>query len=76
MDSYSNRMGGCGLHSSAVVYGQVVGCCEHGNESSGSIKCGKFLDYPWNSQLLKIDCTPCSYVISESDGHVGTHQTS
>jgi hypothetical protein len=24
--------------------GQVAGCCERGNESSGLIKCGKFLD--------------------------------
>jgi hypothetical protein len=23
----------------------VVGSCEHGNEPSGSIKCGEFLDY-------------------------------
>jgi len=25
--------------------GQVVGTCECGNEPSGSIKCGEFLDY-------------------------------
>jgi len=24
-------------------YGPVAGCCEHGNEPSGSIKGGKFL---------------------------------
>jgi hypothetical protein len=24
---------------------QVAGSCEHGNEPSGSIKCGEFLDY-------------------------------
>jgi hypothetical protein len=24
--------------------GSVAGCCEHGNESSGSIKVGEFLD--------------------------------
>jgi hypothetical protein len=24
--------------------GQVAGSCEHGNEPSGSIKCGEFLD--------------------------------
>jgi hypothetical protein len=23
----------------------VAGCCEHGDEPSGSIKCGEFLDY-------------------------------
>jgi hypothetical protein len=25
-------------------YGQVAGICKSGNESSGSIKCGEFLD--------------------------------
>jgi hypothetical protein len=25
--------------------GQVEGSCENGNEPSGSIKCGEFLDY-------------------------------
>jgi hypothetical protein len=25
-------------------HGQVVGSCEHGDEPSGSIKCGEFLD--------------------------------
>ena len=25
--------------------GQVAGCCECGNEPSGSIKCGEFLDW-------------------------------
>jgi hypothetical protein len=24
--------------------GQVAGCCEHGTETSGCIKCGEFLD--------------------------------
>jgi hypothetical protein len=28
----------------AQARGQVAGCCEYGNEPSGSIKCGKFLD--------------------------------
>jgi len=27
--------------------GQVVGCCEDGNEPSGSIKCGDFPSYAW-----------------------------
>jgi len=35
---------GCGLDSSDLGWGQVAGCCEHGNEPSGSIKCGEFLD--------------------------------
>jgi hypothetical protein len=32
-----------GLDRSGSVQGQVAGCCECGNEPSGSIKCGKFL---------------------------------
>jgi hypothetical protein len=27
-----------------LAEGQVAGCCECGNELSGSIKCGEFLD--------------------------------
>ena len=38
-----------------VEWGQVAGSCECGNESSGSIKCGKFYDYLRNRQLLKKD---------------------
>jgi hypothetical protein len=26
----------------------VAGCCEHGDEPSGSVKCGEFLDYLMN----------------------------
>jgi hypothetical protein len=33
-----------GLDRSGSGYQQVVGCCEHGNEPSGSTKCGEFLD--------------------------------
>ena len=33
-----------GLGRSVSVNGQMAGSCECGNESSGSIKCGKFLD--------------------------------
>jgi len=32
-----------------------VGSCEHGNEPSGSIKGGGFIDYLSNCQLLKKD---------------------
>jgi hypothetical protein len=32
-----------GLDSSGSVYGQLVGCCVHGNELSGSLKGGAFL---------------------------------
>jgi hypothetical protein len=37
----------------------VVGCCEHGNEPSGSIKGGEF-DYLSDYQLLKNDSAPWS----------------
>jgi hypothetical protein len=36
----------------------VAGCCEHGNEPSGSIKGGEFVDYLDDCQLLKKDSTP------------------
>ena len=35
---------GCGLDHAVSGYGQVAGTCEYGNELSGSIKCGEFLD--------------------------------
>jgi hypothetical protein len=35
---------GRGLDSSGAGEGKVAGCFEHGNEPSGSIKCGEFLD--------------------------------
>jgi len=33
-----------GLDSSGSGYGPVTGCCENGNEPSGSMKCTDFLD--------------------------------
>jgi hypothetical protein len=35
---------GCRLDSSGSGQGSVAGFCEHGNEPSGSTKCGEFLD--------------------------------
>jgi hypothetical protein len=35
----------CGLDLSESGQGQVVSCCEHGNELSGYIQCGEFRDY-------------------------------
>ena len=35
---------GCGLDRAGSGYGQVVGTFEMGNEHSGSIKCGEYLD--------------------------------
>jgi hypothetical protein len=37
-------VGRCGLDSSGSGQGPVAGSCEHGNEPSGSIKVGEFLD--------------------------------
>jgi hypothetical protein len=45
-----NRVWGCGLDSLSSGKGQVADSCEHGNEPSGSIKCGEFLD--WLSVFL------------------------
>ena len=36
--------------------------CEEGNEHSGSIKCGEFLYYLRNSQLVKKDSGPWTYL--------------
>jgi hypothetical protein len=33
-----NRVGQRGVHSSDLGWGQVAGCCAHGNEHSGYIK--------------------------------------
>jgi hypothetical protein len=39
-----NRVGRCGLDSSGSGYVPVTGCCEHGNEPSGSIKGEELID--------------------------------
>ena len=39
---------------------QVVDACECGNEPSGSVKCGEFLDQLQTSQLLKQHSAACS----------------
>ena len=36
--------GGCAVDRAGSGEGQVAGTCECGNEPSGSIKCGEFLD--------------------------------
>jgi len=38
-------MWGYGLDRAGSGQGQVAGTCECGNEPSGSIKCGEFLDW-------------------------------
>ena len=42
-----------GLDRSGSGQGQVTGTCKGGNEPSGSIKCGEFLDQLRTGQLLK-----------------------
>ena len=44
---------------------QVAGACECGNEPSGSVKCGEFLDQLQTSQLLKKDSAPWSKNVSD-----------
>ena len=41
----------------------MAGCCEGGNEPSGSIKCGTFLGYLRTVWLLRKDCTPWSWLV-------------
>ena len=38
----------------------MAGTCECGNEPSGSIKCGEFIDYLKTGLRLKKDCTAWS----------------
>jgi hypothetical protein len=40
--------------------GKSIGCCEYGDELSGSIKCRVFLI----SLLLKVDYATCSYFVN------------
>jgi hypothetical protein len=42
----------------------VAGCCEHGNESSGSIKCAEILDWLRTYELFKNDSTAWSLLVS------------
>jgi hypothetical protein len=44
MDLQKVGCGVYGLDRAGSGKGQVVGTCECGNETSGSIKCGNFLD--------------------------------
>ena len=54
----------CGLDWACTGQGQVADACECGNEPSGCIKCGEFLDQLQTSQLLKKDSAPWSkYVL-------------
>ena len=39
----------------------MAGCCESGDEVSGSIKCGEFFDWLRNYWLFKKDSAPFSW---------------
>ena len=52
IDLLSNSVGRFGMDSSGLRYGPVAGCCEHGNEPSGSTKTAIFMS-SWY-------CGPCS----------------
>ena len=48
-------MWGYGMDRAGTGQGQVAGTCECGDEPSGFIKCGEFLDQLRTGQLLKKD---------------------
>ena len=48
---------GHGLDLPGSGQGQVADTCKCGNEPTGSIKCGEFLDQLRTGQLLKKDCS-------------------
>jgi hypothetical protein len=50
---------GCGLDSSMLRYGPVAGSCEHSNETWGSIKKRKILDYLRDHYLPKKEILFC-----------------
>jgi hypothetical protein len=39
--------------------GVVAGCCEHSNETSGSVKGEEYFDQQNDCQLVTKDCAPC-----------------
>ena len=45
MELQSVELEGRGMVSSGTDKGQVVGCCEHGNELSVFVKCGELLHW-------------------------------
>ena len=48
--------------------GQVADTCECGDEPSGSMKCGEFLDYMRTCQLLKKDSAAWSNICLAGGG--------
>ena len=50
----------------------MAGYCEHGIETSGSVKCGKFTDKLQNYQLVRKDAVTCSHTNNDAanNGHI------
>ena len=59
--------GGMDLIELAQDRGRRPGTCECGNELSGSIKCGEFLDWLRTGWLLKNDSVPWSSAVQTQD---------
>ena len=58
-------MWGYGLDRAGSEQGQVAGTCQCGNEPSGFIKFGEFLDQLRTGQLLKEGSAPWSKLVSK-----------
>ena len=70
MDLQEVGCGEYGLARAGSGQGQVAGTCECGNEPSGSIKCGKFLDQLRNGQLLR-EGLGCIELVNQSVSLLG-----
>jgi len=60
MDLQEVGCGGYGLDRAGSGSGQGVGTCECGNETSGSVKFGEFLDWLRTGWVLKKNSAPWS----------------
>jgi hypothetical protein len=54
---------------------KVVGSCEHGNELSGSVKCGEFLEITSGYQLRKKDSAMWIFYYYNDLDKQGSHDT-
>jgi hypothetical protein len=54
------------LDASCSVQGSVGGSCEHGNEPSGSIEGGEFIDWLNDCWFFKEDSTPWGWLVSQN----------
>ena len=59
----------CGLDWAGPGQRQVACACECGNEASGSVKCGEFLEQRQTGQLLEKDCAPWSNQVWQNKIH-------